>query len=84
MKVYLLCDRADDKALAMDDAPECGVDLLGSCTGRIVTEEGEELGRPLSSTIGWLRSDLMSKLEPDHGYEIIDLLREEVPERFAL
>lgn len=83
-KVYLICDWADGKATSMDHAPNIGVEFMGNCSGRVVAEDGEVLGGHYSSTIGWLRMDLTSKLSEPDQYEIIDLLREEVPERFRL
>jgi hypothetical protein len=72
-KAYLLCDGH-------------GSDFGGGCFGRIVDDDGVELGRHGSSSLPWLRLDLLSKLAAHGGresFEIVDLLREPVPERFA-
>lgn len=82
MKVYLICDESDNKARTIEGTPNCGVEYLGRCKGRILLEDGTELGRHNSSTIDYLRQDLLSKLGIDHTYKVIDCLRLEVPHRF--
>lgn len=54
------------------------------CRGRVLTEEGVEIGMHCSTSIGWLRSDLRSKIENIGEWEIVDLIGQEVPERFRL
>ena len=49
---------------------------------RILKENGTEIGNYHSSTFGWLRQDLKGKLDDPNNYEIIDLIGQEVPERF--
>ena len=81
-KVYMVCDSYDAKASEIADCPEIGVEFLGSCSGRILREDGTLIGSHCSSTFGWLRSDLMSKLDDPSKYEIIDLIGLPIPEKF--
>ena len=81
-KVYLLCDWSDEKARRDNGTPNCGVEFLGNCHGRVVAENGSVLGQHYSSTAGWLRSDLIGYLEDPSAYEIVDLIGQDVPERF--
>ena len=83
-KVYMVCDYTDDKASSINSAPNVGVEFMGNCSGRLLNEEGEELGAHHSSSFGWLRDDLKSKLDSPSEYEIIDLIGKEVPVRFKL
>jgi len=61
-----------------------GIEYMGDVSGRLLSEEGEELGRHHSSSFGWLRSDLKNKLDNLEDYEIIDLIGEEVPDKFKI
>jgi hypothetical protein len=81
-KVYLICDM--HKGNVNMGACNIGVEYMGDCTGRILKEDGTEIGNHWSSSFGWLRSDLKRKLDDQKKYEIIDLIGEEVPERFRL
>ena len=81
-KVYMICDYADEKARNIQDAPNIGVEFMGNCSGRILREDGEEIGRHFSSSFGWLRQDLIRKLENPEKYEIVDLIGHPVPEQF--
>ena len=81
-KVYMVCDYTDSKASAIDGTPHIGVEYMGNCGGRILREDGSEIGRHHSSSFGWLRSDLRSKLDVPSNYEIVDLIGQAVPERF--
>jgi hypothetical protein len=81
-KVYMICDWHDGKAAGA--AWNIGVEYMGNCSGRILKEDGTEIGRHHSSTFGWLRSDLMNKLDDSNKYEVIDLIEQETPERFRL
>lgn len=81
-KVYMVCDWHDGKAEG--GAWNMGVEYMGNCQGRILKEDGAEIGHHHSSTFGWLRIDLMNKLDNPNNYEIIDLIGRPVPERFAL
>ena len=81
-KVYMVCDYADDKAKSIEGAPSIGVEYMGGCGGRILREDGSEIGRHHSSSLGWLRSDLTSKLDDRSKYEVVDLIGQPVPERF--
>ena len=83
-KVYMVCDYTDEKASKILDCPVIGVDYMGKCGGRILCEDGTEIGRHHSSTFGYLRSDLKCKLDKTKEYEIIDLIGLEVPERFKI
>lgn len=67
-KVYMVCDSEKD--------------FMGNCYGRIVREDGSVIGWHVSSSFSWLRNDLKSKLDDPEKYEIIDLIGQEVPERF--
>ena len=78
--VYMVCDWHDGKAEG--EAMNIGVEFMGNCTGRILKENGEIIGQHHSSTFGWLRSDLKSKLDIEENYNLIDLIGQEVPERF--
>lgn len=81
-KVYMVCDWHDGKADG--GAWNIGVEYMGNCTGRILKEDGTEIGHHYSSTFGWLRSDLKSKLDDPTKYEIIDLIGQPVPDKFKL
>jgi hypothetical protein len=81
-KVYMVCDWHDGKAEY--GAMNIGVEYMGNCLGRILKEDGTEIGRHHSSSFGWLRSDLRSKLDDQNKYEIIDLINQEVPDKFRL
>lgn len=81
-KVYMVCDYADEKAASIAGTPNVGVELMGTCYGRILREDGTEIGRHSSSSIGWLRADLIWKLGDQSKHEIVDLIGGPVPERF--
>jgi len=81
--VYMVCDYTDEKAAEISEALNVGVEYMGSCGGRILREDGSEIGSHHSSSFGWLRSDLKSKLDDPSKYEIVDLIGKEVPERFC-
>lgn len=83
-KVYMVCDYTDEKASSISRALNIGIEYMGNCGGRILKEDGNEIGRHHSSSFGWLRSDLSSKLDDPSRYEIIDLIGQDVPERFAV
>jgi hypothetical protein len=83
-KVYMVCDYTDSNACGINDAPNIGVEHMGDCGGRILREDGSEIGRHHSSSFGWLRSDLLSKLDDQSKYEIVDLIGQAVPERFQI
>lgn len=70
VKVYMVCDYKGDE-------------YFGDCGGRLLAENGDQIGRHHSSSIGWLRGDLKGKLSNASDYEIVDLLEQPVPERFA-
>ena len=78
----MVCDWHDGKATG--GAWNIGIEYMGNCSGRILKEDGTEIGRHHSSTFGWLRSDLEDKLDDPSKYEIIDLIEQEVPEQFRL
>lgn len=80
--VYMVCDWHDGKAEG--PAMNIGVEFMGNCRGRILKEGGKLIGNHWSSTFGWLRSDLISKLENPDLYNVVDLIGQEVPERFKL
>lgn len=80
-KVYMVCDCFDEKAQKLG-ALNIGVEHMGSCSGRILHENGEEIGRHSSSSFGWLRVDLKAKIDDPTKYEIIDLIGEPVPDKF--
>jgi len=81
-KVYMVCDYTDNTASGIGGAPNIGVEYMGICGGRILREDGSEIGRHHSSSFGWLRSDLRSKLDDLSKYEIVDLIGQATPKRF--
>jgi hypothetical protein len=81
-RVYMVCDWADAKAASIDEALDIGIEFLGNCSGRILREDGSIIGCHHSSSFGWLRLDLQSKLDDPTKYEIVDLIGQPVPERF--
>ena len=83
-KVYMVCDYTDEKASSILGTPNVGVEFMGDCGGRILKEDGTEIGRHHSSSFGWLRNDLMAKLDDPDKYEIIDLIGQDVPEQFII
>lgn len=83
-KVYMVCDWADDKAVSISDCPNIRVEYMGDCNGRILHEDGTLIGCHHSSSVGWLRADLRRKLDDPSLYEIVDLIGQAVPDRFAL
>lgn len=80
----MVCDYTDEIAASISGSPNIGVEFMGGCGGRILREDGTEIGRHHSSSFGWLRSDLRSKLDDPSEYEIIDLIGQDVPERFIV
>ena len=82
--VYMVCDNYDAKAASIQDAPHIGIELMGNCQGRILREDGSLIGAHWSSSFGWLRYDLKSKLDDPSKYEVVDLIGQPVPARFAL
>ena len=83
-QVYMVCDYTDKKAADISGCPNVGVEYMGNCGGRILREDGSIIGQHHSSSFGWLRSDLESKLDDPSKYEIVDLIGQPVPERFKL
>ena len=81
-KVYMVCDWHDGKAEG--EAWDIGIEYMGNCRGRILKEDGTLIGGHHSSTFGWLREDLIRKLDDKSNYDVIDLIGKEVPERFKL
>ena len=81
-KVYMVCDVSDAKARLIKGCPNVGVEHLGNCAGRIVKEDGSMIGCHFSSTLDFLRYDLINKLDNPDAYEIVDLIDEPCPERF--
>ena len=80
--VYMVCDYTDNKASQISGTPNVGVEYMGDCGGRILHEDGTEIGRHHSSSFGWLRSDLKCKLDDPTQYVIIDLIGRPVPDKF--
>ena len=81
--VYLVCDWTDDKAASISGTPNTGIEHLGMCRGRILREDGSEIGSHSSTTSGFLRSDLTYKLDNPDKYHIHDFIGRCVPDRFA-
>ena len=81
-KVYMVLDYTDGVACKIEGAPNIGVEHMGHCGGRILREDGSEIGRHHSSSFGWLRVDLKHKLDDASKYEIVDLIGRPVPEKF--
>lgn len=80
----MVCDYADERAASISGAPNIGVEYMGDCGGRILREDGTEIGRHHSSSYGWLRADLKHKLDDISKYDIIDLIGKDVPEIFKI
>lgn len=78
--IYLICDYSDKKAEMIQGCPNTGVEYLGKCRGRIVKDNGDLIGRHSSSTLDFLRADLLAKLDDPSKYEIIDLIGKDIPE----
>jgi hypothetical protein len=81
-KVYMVCDYQSGNYNT--GANNVGIEYMGDCGGRILKEDGSEIGRHHSSSYGWLRNDLSRKLDNPSKYEIIDLIGQAVPEKFIL
>ena len=79
-KLYMVCDFR--KGNYNQGANNIGIEFMGDCGGRLLDEEGKQLGEHWSSSNGWLRKDLRSKVENPNDYEFIDLIDEECPIRF--
>ena len=76
-KVYLRCTMADGKSISIKGCPNVGVEFLGMCHGVALDEEGVILGGHCSSTLDWLRSDLLCKFDKDK-YDVVDMIDEDV------
>ena len=83
-KVYMVADYWDKKAKSIQGCPDIGVEYMGNCGGRIMHEDGTVIGYHHSSSFGFLRSDLKSKLNKDEEYEIVDLIGKEIPDKFRI
>jgi hypothetical protein len=87
-KVYLVCAWTDEKAKSIKDAPNIGVEFMGHCLGYTILETGEIIGQHHSSSFGWLREDLKSKVDcyaqnkniPRDSFEVIDLIGKDIPD----
>jgi hypothetical protein len=73
-KLYMVCDYVDGKAIVIEGCPNVGVEHLGSCGGRLLREDGTEVGFHHSSTLDFLRSDLRAKVDNPDDYEFVDCL----------
>lgn len=81
-KVYMVCDWNVGNVHC--GAQNIGVEYMGDCSGRILKEDGTLIGQHHSSSFGWLRDDLKSKLDDETKYEIVDLIEQKVPDKFKL
>lgn len=54
----------------------------GDYWGRVVREDGSLIGGHVSSTLAWLRRDLLAHLDDPDKYEVVDLIGEPIPDRF--
>jgi hypothetical protein len=72
MKAYMNLVRCDERARKEDLVQN--IEAGGWCFGQLVAEDGTLLGEHTSSTIGWLRQDLLSKLQNGHSFEVVDRL----------
>lgn len=52
--------------------------------GRALAEDGTELGRHYSRSVASMRADLRHKVPNIENYQVIDLIGQEVPERFRI
>jgi len=80
--VYMVCDSYDEKAKGIQ-YPNEGVEHLGTCRGRLLTENGDVINSHVSSTFDLLRQDLARSITASH-YIVIDLIGHPVPKRFRL
>lgn len=80
-KAYMVCDYRDGNY--NQAANNIGVEFMGNCSGRILAEDGTELGSHFSSSYGWLRTDLLSKINLN-DWNVIDLIEQECPDRFNI
>ena len=78
----MVCDWHDGNAEG--EAMNVGVEFMGNCQGRILKEDGSEIGCHHSSTFGWLRLDLKGNLDNPENYDIVDLIGKEVPDKFKI
>ena len=78
----MVCDYYDGNVEA--GALNVGIEYLGNCRGRILKEDGTEIGHHSSSTYGWLRNDLKRYLDDPNKYEIIYLIGRDTPKIFSL
>lgn len=76
-KLYLHCRFADKKSVEIAGCPNVGIEHLGNCYGEAVLESGEVVNRHHSSTLDFLRSDLLRGIYSD-DYEVVDLIDEDV------
>jgi hypothetical protein len=72
MKVYMKLIRCDERARKNDLVQN--IEAGGWCSGQLVAEDGTVLGEHSSTTIGWLRQDLLGKLPAGHCFEVVDQL----------
>lgn len=69
-KVYMVCDGYNR--------------ITGFYAGRILNEDGSEIGCHYSTSLEFLRGDLKRKLDKPQEYEIIDLIELPIPKKFQL
>jgi len=80
-RLYLRCETADRKAREIKGCPDVGVEHLGMCYGFAITEDRIKINSHTSSTLDFLRSDLMHGIDKDK-YEVIDLIDSDVERMF--
>lgn len=71
--VYMVCDFMVGEA--------------GDCAGRILYENGKEIGRHYSTSLDMLRLELKGKLgsiNKPYDFEVVDIFWDPKPERFKL
>lgn len=75
-KIYLRCLSSDLKATTIKGCVHIGVEHLGMCYGEAVTEGGKVVAQHTSTTLGWLRQDLLFGVDKEL-YDVIDLIEED-------
>jgi len=76
-KLFLHCVSADRKAIMISGCPDRGIEFLGDCYGMSLDEQGNKISEHWSSTLDWLRHDLMWKIDKDK-YDVVDMIDEDV------
>lgn len=76
-KLFLRCTSTDRRATMINGCLNVGIEHLGNCTGEIRDENGNVVSAHYSSTLGWLRHDLLREIDQDQ-YDVIDMISQDV------